>query len=237
MNLWVVLTKKGSNVPGHSLGDVTKKISSKINMLRCPLLKNEEQIALYNRKSFKKLLELATLDSYFFFNENIYHQIDGVAMGSPLGPTLANIFMSHMEKKWLHECPLDFKPTVYRRYVDDSFLLFKSDKHMDLFLHYLNNQHPNISFTSETESESILPFLDIKIERDTNEFSTSIYRKPTFTGLVSKFDDFSPKDYKANLISTLVCRAFRICSSYVSFDQEINSLKNTYKATGTLSVS
>ena len=140
--------------------------------------------------------------------------------------------MSHMEKKWLCECPLDFKPTVYRRYVDDSFLLFKSDKHMDLFLHYLNNQHPNISFTSETESECILPFLDIKIKRDTNEFSTSIYRKPTFTGLMSKFYDFSPKDYKANLISTLVCRAFRICSSYVSFDKEINSLKKYLQGNG-----
>ena len=79
----------------------------------------EHEIKLFNRDNFKRLLELATLDSYFFFNEEIYMQIDGVAMGSPLGPHLANIFMNHMEKKWLEECPIQFKPVLYRRYVDD----------------------------------------------------------------------------------------------------------------------
>ena len=100
------------------------------------------------------------------------------------------------------------------------------------FLNYLNSQHPNITFTSETEVDFILPFLDIKIKRDTDQFFTSIYRKPTFTGLMSKFYDFTPKDYKANLVSTLVCRAFRICSSYVSFDKEINSLKIFLQSNG-----
>ena len=54
-------------------------------------------------KLLEILLELATLDNHFLFNNEIYKQIDGVAMGSPLGPTLANVFMSHMEKRWLQE--------------------------------------------------------------------------------------------------------------------------------------
>ena len=47
---------------------------------------------------------------------------DGVAMGSPLGPTLANAFLCHHEKKWLNDCPNNFKPGFYKRYVDDIFV-------------------------------------------------------------------------------------------------------------------
>ena len=198
----------------------------------CPLSSNSDEIALYNKATFRKLLELATLDSYFLFNEELYHQVDGVAMGSPLGPTLANVFMSHMEKKWLQTCPDNFKPVLYKRYVDDTFLIFKSDAHVDLFLNFLNSQHPNISFTSEKEEGGILSFLDIKIKRETTNFTTSIYRKPTFTGLMSKFYDFSPQEYKSNLICTLVCRAFRISSSYLSLDIEINFLKELLQSNG-----
>ena len=51
-----------------------------------------------NKSEFKELLSLATKESYFIFNELLYKQIDGVAMGSPLGPTLANAFLCFYEK-------------------------------------------------------------------------------------------------------------------------------------------
>ena len=43
-------------------------------------------------------------------------------MGSPLGPTLANVFLCHFEEQWMSDCPNDSKPILYRRYVDDAFL-------------------------------------------------------------------------------------------------------------------
>ena len=73
-------------------------------------------------------------------------------MGNPLGPTLANAFLSHHKVKWLDECPIQFKPLLYRRYVDDTFVVFKSQDHIPLFLQYLNSKHPHIEFTSETEN-------------------------------------------------------------------------------------
>ena len=98
--------------------------------------------------------------------------------GSPLGPLFANIFMSFHEKTWLHNCPSLFKPLLYRRYVDDCFLLFKSLNHVPLFLDCLNRQHPSISFISELEKDGKLPFLDVEIFRSSGKFSTSVYRYP-----------------------------------------------------------
>ena len=52
-------------------------------------------------------------DVLFIFNEKLYKQINGVAMGSPLRPTLANIFLGYHERRWLDNCPLTFKPVFY----------------------------------------------------------------------------------------------------------------------------
>jgi hypothetical protein len=100
---------------------------------------------------FKKLLGLAVKNCSFLFNGVLFQQIDGVAMGSPLGPLFANIFLSFHESNWLNNCPVKFKPLLYRRYVDDCFLIFKSTDHIPQFLSYLNRQHPNIKFTSEAD--------------------------------------------------------------------------------------
>ena len=93
-------------------------------------------------------------------------------MGLPLGPTLANIFMCHHEETWLSSCPPEFKPAMYRRYIDDTFLLFKDPSHAPLFLAYVNSKHPSIRFTIQTEINNSLPFLDVNIERLCHRFET-----------------------------------------------------------------
>ena len=106
-----------------------------------------------DRSDFQKLLSLSVINCHFIFNGRLYQQVDGVAMGSPLGPLFANVFMSFHEQIWLQNCPSSFKPVLYRRYVDDCFLLFRSLNHVPFFLRYLNQQHPNITFTFEVERD------------------------------------------------------------------------------------
>ena len=125
-----------------------------------------------------------------------------------------------------------FKPIHYRRYVDDTFLLFRSPDHVLPFLNYLNTRHPNIQFTCDTEKDGMLPFLDVNIKRD-DIFKTSVYRKPTFTGLFTNFHSFLPLLYKINLAKCLFTRAFRICSSHAVADKEFKNivallLKNSF---------
>ena len=180
----------------------------------------------FSKSQFKRLLQLATQTSNFIFNGVLYEQIDGVAMGSPCGPTLANAFLCYYEKIWLENCPESFKPISYRRYVDDTFLTFRDTSHVDQFLNYLNNKHPNIRFTKELEHDGSLSFLDVQVTKsiETGHFETSVYRKKTFTGLSSNFFSCEPMIYKINAIKTLIYRSYHICSSYINFHTENNFL-------------
>ena len=95
-----------------------------------------------------------------------------VSMGSPLGSTLANVFLCHYEKLWLENVPPDFKPVVYRRYVDDKFVLLKSKDRLLLFFRYMNTRHKNLKFTFDFEQNNNFSFLDVKITREIKAFST-----------------------------------------------------------------
>lgn len=108
------------------------------------------------------------------------------------------------KKKRLNECPLEFKPKFYRRYVDDTFLIFESPQHIPLFLNYLNSKHPNIAFTCDMETDGSIPFLDVLVTRAENRLPTAVYRKPTFTGLGINYLSFIVELFKVNAIKTLL---------------------------------
>ena len=87
-------------------------------------------------------------------------------------------------------------------------------------------------FTSEMEMNNSLSFLDIKIVRENNKFTTSVYRKPTFSGVFTNFESFIPNSYKYALIFTLLHRAFKLCSNFELLHQEIENLKNIFRNNG-----
>ena len=76
--------------------------------------------------------------------------MDGVAMGSPLAPVLANIFMGFHESKWFNEYSLN-KPKFYLRYVADILSAFDNKQDSVNLLNFLNNRHPNIKLTIEKQ--------------------------------------------------------------------------------------
>ena len=76
-------------------------------------------------------------------------------------------------------------------------------------------------------------FLDIRITRNNNTFMTSLYHKPSFSGVITNFGSFILKLYKYNLLFTLLHRAFKLCSNFECFHQEIDKLKTILKITVT----
>ena len=97
-----------------------------INISCDTLFGNETKINNFSTNDFEKLLRMALQNNFFNFDGKIYKQTDGVAMGSPLGPSLVNAFLCFLEQIWLNDCPEYFKPVYYGRYVDDIFALFVS---------------------------------------------------------------------------------------------------------------
>ena len=104
----------------------------------------------------KKMLEFATRKSHFLFDGNLYDEINNVAMGSPLGKVLPNIFICHFEEKWIQnskDCP-----PIWFRSVNDTFTLFQNKEAAEKFLRYINNRHTNIKFTVELQMKNQIPF-------------------------------------------------------------------------------
>ena len=139
--------------------------------------------------TFRELMLIATRRVEFSFNNQMCKQLDGVAMGSPLGPALANIFVGFYESRLFDNTA---KPGFYFRYVDDSFVIFGSELVCDHLQEKLKLLHPALTFTIEKEQNNSLNFLDVLVEKEGNGFLTSIYRKPTFTGEYIRWNSFSP---------------------------------------------
>ncbi|CAF0937152.1 unnamed protein product, partial [Didymodactylos carnosus] len=116
-------------------------------------------------KDLKHLFELAITNVPFRFLDQLYIQRDGVSMGSPLAPILADIFMEHIENK-VEQYPEQHRIKIMKRYVDDMFFMIDG-KHDDIekLLEWFNQLHYKIKFTCENEKNYELPFLDVKIIR------------------------------------------------------------------------
>ena len=108
------------------------------------------------------LLSICLKESSFKYRDRFNHMTSGLAMGSPVSPVVANIFMSQLEQSSI--ATLTTKPRLWLRFVDDILSIVRKDW-VDKTLRHLNSQHENIVFTSEIEADGKLPYLDAKIER------------------------------------------------------------------------
>ena len=177
-----------------------------------------------SRDELKKLLTICTQESHFQFNGEYFDQVDGVAMGSPLGPLFANVFMSNFER--LHMPALKEQGIrIWLRYVDDVFASVTNKEQVENILTFLNAQHPNIRFTVEHENQNKLPFLDTCVIRRVDKYVTTIYRKPTFTGVYLNWTSLTARRYKISLIRCLAERIWRVCTEESTKRDELEKLK------------
>ena len=180
----------------------------------------------FSKTVFKNMMKIVT-QGYFLHKDILYQQIDGVIMGSPLGPTLANFFLAELENKLLKLKNRD-NPSLYLRYVDDVFAIFREGIDYKPFLNKLNEHHPSIKFTVE-ETTNTLPFLDVEIKLNENTFDSWVWKKKTHTGLLLNFAAIAPKKWKTGLVFCMLNRAWDICSSPEFFDKEVEKLLTMFR--------
>ena len=197
-----------------------------INLILDRIYRDKEINTKLNREEMKKLLYLCTKEMHFSYNEKLYRQIDGVAMGSPLGPVLANIFMVYLENSLVPQ--LD-DVSLWYRYVDDTFTFIRKGKAEEV-QRKLNEFHESIDFTFEREKEGVISFLDVLvITKEDRSFDTDVYRKKTDTNLYINWEAFAPKVWKIGTLKGLIRRAFTICSTEEFLNKEIAFLTNVFK--------
>ena len=124
----------------------------------------------------KEILMLCTKNVHFTFNEEVYKQVDGIAMESPLAPVLADIFMDEFENNIAPV--LREYLNLWKRYVNDTICFVKIGA-INYILTILNNFDHSITLICEVEKECKLPFLDVILIEKGNNIVTIVYSEVT----------------------------------------------------------
>ena len=158
------------------------------------------------------LLEFCLKTTYFTFQGKFFEQVKGAAMGSPISPIVANLFMEDLEIKALSTTPTP--PTLWKRFVDDTFIIIQKS-HKETFLQHLNSIDVNIHFTCEDSNEDgSIAFLHMLITPDENgRLNTSVYRKETHTDQYLHWDSHHAITSKYSVVGTLFHMARTVCST------------------------
>ena len=171
----------------------------------------------------KDLLLLCTKEAPFVAPDGaMYRQIEGVAMGSPLGPVFANFYMGYLENKVFKE--KENKPSIYVRYVDDIFLQIDSVEQL-INLKQLFQENSKLKFTYELSVQNRLPFLDVNVTSSNNKFLTKVCHKPTDSGKCLNANSECIERYKNSVVMSYLNRAYKVSHSWKDFHDEVCNIK------------
>ena len=127
-----------------------------------------------NGLKYADIIEEIIKQNYCQFNNNFYEQTEGLAMGSPLPPILAEIYMNNFENNILNTSRYKQNVKLWCRYVDDILLIWNgTDRQLDQFFNETNNINEKIKFTIEKGNKTI-NFLDLTIQIDRNKLKYNI---------------------------------------------------------------
>ena len=172
-------------------------------------------------EAMKSLLQICTKKAPFITHRgHLYTQVDGVAMGSSLGPLFANFYMGAVEERVFSSVP---PPSTYCRYIDDIFVVVQCKEDVDSLIKELEKQSV-LTFTSEFSENGKLPYLDVLISDFNHNIATTVHRKNTNTGLCMNGNSECPKRYKTSVIDTYIKRALTHCSNWQLTTDEFNKV-------------
>ena len=172
-----------------------------------------------DKETFIELAKIASCDVLMLTHDGYYVQTEGLAMGSPPAPHLANGWMSQFDAH------IKGESNLYFRYMDDILKKNKTNK-SDQELHDINKLHHSLTFTRERENEGSLPMLDMSIMNEGGHLSSTWYSKPSATNLIMNFHALAPLKYKRAVVTGFVHRIFRSCSNWKNFHDSLEKAKH-----------
>ncbi|UYV78356.1 hypothetical protein LAZ67_16001063 [Cordylochernes scorpioides] len=182
----------------------------------------ESKINNLPKSEFLIGIEFCLKTTYFIYDDQIYLQMKGATMGSPISPNAACITIGQLEIKALNSLKNDVY--YFKRYVDDSILFINQgseQKILDTFINLL----PDINYSMEVDNNKSINFLDMNLSYSNNNITTSIYKKPTHTGTYWNFSSQHHFSQKVGLVKALIYRAFTLINDTTKRNIEINNIK------------
>jgi len=182
-----------------------------INAAMALLEEHEDDVQMYGlgTADVRAMLQYALRNNIFEFGKKQYRQLTGIAMGNHLAPPLAIIFMSRLEESGIASSPM--KPSLYKRYVDDVFMLWLFGmKALSTFVEHMNNQHPLIRFTIEhsDNAKRAVDFLDLTISISPQcSLEWELFMKPSHSGVHLSYLSSVPMSTKLSVARNQFARA------------------------------
>jgi len=195
----------------------------------------------YNIEETKQIFTLPQTimeQNYFQYNNLFYKPKEGVAMGSPLSGTLAELYLQRIENNYIKQCIDSEEIYYYKRYVDDIIILFNINKiQEEQLLQGINHIEQNLTFKLTTEDNNKINFLGLTITRKISKLEIGIYRKETNTDTVIHYLSNHPTEQK---MTTFRCYINRLATLPITQEEKttewtaiLNMAKNnafpTYK--------
>jgi hypothetical protein len=212
-------------------GDLLVSFDVKSLFTRVPVTETVQLIETMTSRPVAEAVHHCLATTVFICNGSIYQQTEGCAMGSPLSPVCADIYMEWFEQQVMERST--HKPTLWWRYVDDIFSKWPHGREkLHGFLHLLNSIHPSIEFSMEIEEDGRLPFLDVLITRKQDgTLGHQVYRKPTHTDRYLHATSHHDPRQKTSVMRTLIHRA-RTVSEQDALGDELQHLRQALAKNG-----
>ena len=178
-----------------------------------------------------RLAKLVLTLNAFSFNNEFYHQVGGVALGSKMDPNYACLFVGYIEEK-IGQQYTGTVPQLHKRYIDDVVgIACCCCVELEEYIAFVSNCHPALQFTHKI-SETELPFLDINLRISGDRIRTSIHYKATDI----HYDSSHSRHCKESLPYSQLLRLRRICSDQADFLKKAEEMTSFFERRWTISV-
>ena len=190
----------------------------------------------HNREENKQIITLIRTimeQNYFQHNENFYKPKKGVAMGSPLSGTLAELYLQNIEQKYIKQWLDSEEIYYYRRYVDDIIILINTQKiQEEQLLNKINSINNNLTFSMTQEESNKINFLDLTLIRHNSIIVINIHRKETSTDTVIHYNSNHPIEQKMAAFRYYINRLITLPLTQEGKDTEWTIIQNLAKQNG-----
>ena len=169
----------------------------------------------HKREFLIKAMQFVLTKGYISFQDQIYQQTNGAAMGSPMIPPYANIFMYQLEKNTVHKYTNLGTILLYKRFIDDVFIITKDSEITELQSE-LNSLNPSIKLTWSPPAKHC-NFLDLVVLVKNNKIHTKVFQKQLNTYAYLPFHSYHTPAQKRGFIKGEAIRYARICTEELDF--------------------